>query len=271
MSYHKGPLQQGDVERLSEGDTSGQVTVKALPMLVPESVVQQDAEKKRVKRGILGGSEERFVFGKILYLPYLDFTYQYSTEKGFLSKRSIIGQGRSVVIALREVNLGFYPELVSLAPQQAEMESDSGSVIQGVDSTILVSERLDELKKMLSDYDKELLELSKQHDSLTKTDRARREIKENIDHLKKTRDTRWKMFADGLKLPSKINLEKFELLEGNLFYIPYFVARFSRGGESRFLVWDREGKENETIAEELAKNGKFRELVQSHIQNRKST
>ena len=79
------------------------------------------------------------------------------------------------------------------------------------------------------------------------------------------------MFADGLKLPSKINLEKFELLEGNLFYIPYFVARFSRGGESRFLVWDREGKENETIAEELAKNGKFRELVQSHIQNRKST
>ncbi len=47
--------------------------------------------------------------------------------------------------------------------------------------------------------------------------------------------------------------------------MPYFVARFSRGGESRFSVWDREGKENETIAEELMKNGKFRDLVQSHI------
>jgi len=32
-----------------------------------------------------------------------------------------------------------------------------------------------------------------------------------------------------LNLPSKIDLEKFELLEGGLFYIPYFVARFSRG------------------------------------------
>jgi len=252
-----------------EGAASGLVIVKALPMLVPESVVQQDAEKKRVKKGILGGSEERFVFGKILYLPYLDFTYQYSTEKGFLSKRSIIGQGRSVVIALREVNLGFYPELISLLPQLADIEPDSGSVVQGVDSTILVSERLDELKKMLSDYDKELLELSKQHDSLTKTDPAKQEIKENIDHLKKTRDTRWKMFADGLKLPSKVDLEKFEFLEGNLFYMPYFVARFSRGGESRFLVWDREGKENETIAEELMKNGKFRELIRSYVAGQK--
>jgi len=63
-------------------------------MLVPESVVQHDAEKKRVKKGILGGSEEKFVFGKTLYLPYLDFTYQYSTEKGFLSKQSVLAQGR---------------------------------------------------------------------------------------------------------------------------------------------------------------------------------
>jgi len=137
--------------------------------------------------------------------------------------------------------------------------------VQGVDSTILVSERLDELRRMLSDYDHQLQELSKQRDSLTKNDSAKQEIKENIDHIRKTRETRWKMFADGLKLPSKIDLEKFEILEGNLFYIPYFVARFSRGGESRFLVWDRAGKENETIAEELTKNGKFRELVQSHI------
>jgi len=250
---------------LNEGAAPEQIIIKALPMLVPESIVQHDAEKKRVKKGILGGSEERFVFGKTLYLPYLEFSYQYSTAKGFLSKQSILAQGRSAVMALREVNLGFDPELVSLVPQLSEIESDSGSVIQGVDSTILVSERLDELKTMLSDYDKQLLELSKQHDSLSKTDRAKREIKENIDHLKKTREMRWKMFADGLKLPSKTDPEKLELLEGNLFYMPYFVARFSRGGESRFSVWDREGKENETIAEELMKNGKFRDLVQSHI------
>ena len=252
-------------QKMDEGTAPEHIIVRALPMLVPESVVQQDAEKKRVKRGILGGSEERFVFGKTLYLPYLEFTYQYTTEKGFLSKQSILAQGRSVVMALREVNLGFYPELVSLAPQLAEMESDHGSVIQGVDSTILVGERLDELKKMLSDYDKQSLELSKQHDSLTKTDRAKREIKENIDHLKKTREMRWKMFTDGLKLPSKIDPEKFELLEGNLFHMPYFFAKFSRGGESRFSVWDRKGKENDTIAEELMKNNKFRDLVQSHI------
>lgn len=240
-------------------------------MLVPESLVQQDAEKKRVKRGMLGGSEERFVFGKILYLPYLEFTYQYSNEKGFFSKQSVLAQGRSAVMALREVNLGFYPELISLFPQLVDIEADSGLVVQGVDSTFLVGERLEELRTMLSDYDSRLQELSKKYDSLTKTDRAKQEIKENIDHMKKTRETRWEMFADGLKLPSKIDLEKFEFLEGNLFYMPYFVARLSRGGESRFLVWDREGKENETISEELMKNGKFRDLIQSYIQNRKST
>jgi hypothetical protein len=250
---------------LNEGAAPVQIIVKSLSMLVPESLVQQDAEKKREKKGILGGAEERFVFGKILYFPYLDFTYQYSTEKGFLSKQRVLGQGRSVVMALREVNLGFYPELISLVPQVADVEADSGCVVQGVDSTILISERLDELKKMLSDFDHQLEELSKHHDSLMKTDRAKQEIKENIDHLKKTRETRWKMFADGLKLPSRIDLEKFELLEGNLFYVPYFISRFSRGGESRFLVWDREGKENETFAEELMKNGRFRYLVQSYI------
>ncbi len=250
---------------MDEGDVPKQIIVKALTMLVPESVVQEDAEKKRVKKGILGGSEERFVFGKTLYFPYLEFTYQYPTEKGLFSKQTVLGQGRSVVIALREVDLGFYPELVSSVPQLTDAATDPSSVVQGVDSTILVRERLDELRNILSEYDHQLQELSKQHGSLMKTDRARQEIKESIDHLKKTRETRWKMFADGLKMPSKIDLEKLELLEGNLFYMPYFVARFSRGGESRFLVWDREGKENETIAEELMKNGKFRELIQSYV------
>ena len=234
-------------------------------MLVPERIVQQDAEKKRVKKGILGGTEERFAFGRILYLPYLEFTYQYSTEKGFPSKRSILAQGRSVVIALREVNLGFYPELISLLPQLVDVEPDSGSLVRGVDSTVLVSERLDEVRRMLSDFDHELRELSRQYDSLTKTDSGKRDIKESIDHMRNTRETRWKMFADGLKLPSKIDLEKLELLEGKLFYMPYFIVRFTSGGESRSLVLDREGKENETIAEELEKNSKFRELVHSHM------
>jgi hypothetical protein len=251
---------------LTEGNASRSPIVRALPMTVPESVVQRDAEKRRVKKGLLGGSEERFVFGKILYLPYLDFTYQYFTEKGFISKQSILGQGRSVVMALREVNLGFYPELISMMPQLADMEPDLGSVVQGVETTVLVSERLDELRIMLSNYDHQLQELSKQYDSLLKTEHTRQGVKENIDYLKKTRETRWKIFADGLKLPSRIDLEKFEFLEGSLFYMPYFVARFSLGGESRFLVWDREGKEDETIAEELTKNGKFRDLIQSYIE-----
>ena len=267
MAYElsRGTLCAEEVKRVERWSCSEQMIVKALPMLAPEGAVQHDAEKKRVKKGILGGSEERFVFGKTLYLPYLHFTYQYATEKGFLSKKIGLGRGTSVVIALREINTGFDPELVSLTPQLVDIELDPGSVVQGVDSTILVGERLDELRKMLYEYDSGLVELSKQHDSLTKTDPAKQEIKENIDHLKKTRETRWDMFADGLKLPSKIDLEKFELLEGNLFYMPYFVAKFSRGGEFRFLVWDREGKENETIAEELMKNSRFRDLIHSYI------
>jgi len=59
-------------------------------------------------------------------------------------------------------------------------------------------------------------------------------------------------------------MDKFEFLEGNLFYVPYFMAKLSRGGESRFLVWDREGKENDSLADELVKNNKFRDLIQSH-------
>jgi hypothetical protein len=265
MKLSAGTFGTRESRRLNQGSAPERSIIKALPRLVPESMVQQDAEKKRVKKGILGGSEERVVYGKTLYLPYLDFSYQYSTERGFLSKHSVLARGRSVVMGLREVNLGFYPELVSIMHQLTDVGPEPGSVVQGVDSMILVRERLDELKKMLSDYDNQLQELSKQRESLTKTDSARQEIKESIDHMKKTRETRWKMFSDGLRLPSKIDLETFQLLGGNLFYIPCFVARFSRGGESRFLVWDREGKENETLAEELMKNGKFRELVQTHV------
>ena len=262
--HHCGPLEPAEIERLNEGAAPEPMVVKALPMTIPEVALQHDAEKKRIKKGILGGSEEHRVFEKIMYLPYLDFTYQFSAEKGLLSKQTVLGQGRSVVLALREVDLGFYPELTTLAPQLIDIESESDSIVQGVDSTVLVSERLEELKQVLSGYDNQLRELAKQYDSLLKTDRAKQDIKDSIDHLRKTRETRWKIFADGLKLLSKVDLGKLELLEGSLFYMPYYIAWFSRSGESRFLVWDREGKENDAIADELMKNSKFRELIQSH-------
>jgi hypothetical protein len=243
----------------------GQMVIKALPMLVPESVLQRHAEKRRVKVGILGESDEQKVFEKTLYLPYLDFTYQYSIAKGFLSKRTSLTRGRSIVLALREVDLDFYPELAMLRPLMIDIRSESDSIVQGVESTFLIGERLEELKRMLVDYDDQLEGLSKEYSSLPEEEPVREDIKDNIDHLRNTRDTRWKMFADGLRLPSKTDLEKLELLEGNLFYMPYFIVKFTRGGESRFLVWDREGKENEMIAEELIKNSKFRELIQSHV------
>lgn len=236
-------------------------------MVVQEAVLQQSAERKRIKRSILAESEEQRVFEKTLYLPYLYFTYNYPAQKGLWSKQTVQGLGRSVLLALREVDFGFYPELVSLTHQIMEMRPEPDSIIEGVDSTILVSERLKELKLMLSNYDNQLQLLRSQYDSLAKTDPAREDVKDSIDHLKKTREARWKLFADGLKLPPKIDLEKLELVEGILFYLPYFMVQFKLGRESRFLVWDREGKENESMAEELAKNSRFRELVQSHTKS----
>ena len=238
--------------------------MKVLPMLVPESDLLRGAEKKREKRGILDDSEEQMILGKTLHLPYLDFTYRYSAEKGLISKQTMIAEGRSVLMALREASFGFAPELISLLPQLSDVEPLPGSVLSGVDSTVLVSELLDELRKTLSEYDRRLLELSSLFDSLQKTDSRRDELRDNIDHLKKTRETRWKIFADGLRLPSRTDLDKLEVLEGNLFYMPYFVVEFRQGTYSRFLAWDRQGKESEVIADELTKNEKFRRLVQSH-------
>ncbi len=233
-------------------------------MVVPEGVLNHDAEKRRIKKGLLDESGERAVFDKTLYLPYLDFTYQYPKERGLLSKQRVLGQGRSVVLALREVDFGFAPELATLAHQIVEIESDSECVVQGVESTVLVRERLEELRMILTNYDKELLKLSEQYGSLSKSDGTREDLRDNIDHLKKTRGERFKMFVEGLKLPSRVNLDELELMEGNLFYVPYFITRLSGRGESRFLVWDRHGKESELIADELAKNRRFRELVMSH-------
>jgi hypothetical protein len=46
--------------------------------------------------------------------------------------------------------------------------------------------------------------------------------------------------------------------------MPYFIAKLSRGGERRYIVWNREGKEDDTIADEMTKNNKFRALVEAH-------
>ena len=240
------------------------MTVRAVAMAVPEEVFLRDTDRKRAKKGLLGGEEERIVFAKTIFLPYLDFTYRFPAEKGLLSKQTVISEGRSTVLALREADLGFDPKLVALAPTLADIEEDSASIIRGVDSTVLVSERLAELKNLLRDYELRSEERSKQYETLPKESPSRENLKENIEFLRKTKLLRWKMFADGLQLPPKLDLDRLELLDGTLFYIPYFIAKLSRGGERRYIVWNREGKEDDTIADEMTKNSKFRALVEEH-------
>jgi len=176
----------------------------------------------------------------------------------------VISEGRSTILALREANFGFDPRLVALIPMLADMEEDSASIVNGVDSTVLVRERLDEVKNLLRDYEVQSEERSKQYEALPKESPARESLKENIEFLRKTKLLRWKMFADGLQLPPKLDLDRLELLDGTLFYLPYFIAKLSRGGERRYIVWNREGKEDDTIADEMTKNSKFRALVEAH-------
>src|SRR5712692_7618061 len=265
ISYHRGPLEPGELKRLREGVLPEKVAARVLPLMVPEGVLQNHAEKKRVKRGLLGGSEEKMVFARIIYLPYVEFSYRYSVEKGFVSKQTVINEGRSAVLALREVDIGFQPELLQLTPQLNELDLDPVSVIPGVDSTTLVAESLDELKKLLSEHENEAGQLSKEYEASSKDNPAKESLKEHIDNLKKTRTLRWKIFSDGLKLPSKFDIESFELVDGNMFYIPYFMVRLSRARQSRYLVWDWMGKENDSVSDELMKNRKFRDLVESHV------
>ncbi len=186
---------------MKEGVAPEKMTVRAVPLAVPEEVFLRDTDRKRAKKGLLGGTEEKIIFAKTIFLPYLDFTYRFPAEKGLVSKQTVISEGRSTILALREANFGFDPRLVALIP-------------------------------MLAD--------------------------------RKTKLLRWKMFADGLQLPPKLDLDRLELLEGTLFYMPYFIAKLSRGGERRYIVWNREGKEDETIADEMTKNNKFRALVETH-------
>lgn len=240
------------------------MTVRAVPLAVPEEVFLRDTDRKRAKKGLLGGSEEKVVFAKTIFLPYLDFTYRFPAEKGLLSKQTVISEGRSTILALREANFGFDPKLLMFAPMLTEMELNSVSIIEGVDSTLLVSERLAELKNLLREYEMQSEERSKQYEALPKESPSRENLKENIEFLRKTKLSRWKMFADGLQLPPKLDLDKLELMDGTLFYMPYFIAKLSRGGERRYIVWNREGKEDDIIADELTKNHKFRELIEAH-------
>jgi hypothetical protein len=254
-----------EIKQLKEGAVPERMTVRGVPLAVPEEVFLRDTDRKRAKKGLLGGSEERIVFAKTFFLPYLDFTYRFPMEKGLVSKQTVISEGRSTMLALREANLGFDPKLVALAPVLADMEEDSKSIIIGVDSTVLVNERLAELKNLLRGYEVQSEERLKQYEALPKESPARENLKENIEFLRKTKLLRWKMFADGLQLPPRLDLDKLELLDGTLFYLPYFIAKLSRGGERRYIVWNREGKEDDTIADELTKNHKFRDLVETHV------
>ena len=234
-----------------------------MPLLVPEEALVREAEKKRIKRGFLGGTEERYLFQNTVYLPYLEFSYRYSAKKGLVSKQAVIQEGRSAVLALKEVDLGFQPELLELTSQVSEEELDPRSVVVGVDSTELLNQRLTELKGLLYDHDEKLETLAKQSEGNGEDDVTRKSLKEHMEYVAKQRSFRWKLFSDGLKLPSKIDLDTFEFLEGNLFYMPYYIIKLSRDRESRYLVWNRVGKEDETIADELMKNRKFRDLLET--------
>src|SRR4029077_8672313 len=122
--------------------------------------------------------------------------------------QKVISEGRSTILALREANFGFDPKLVALSPMLTEMELTSASIIEGVDSTVLVSERLAELKNLLRDYELQSEERSKQYEALPKESPARENLKENIEFLRMTKLSRWKMFADGLQLPAKLDLDQ---------------------------------------------------------------
>jgi len=238
--------------------------IRALPLAVHEEVLLRDTDRRRSKKGLLGGTEERIVFAKTVFLPFLDFTYRFPAQKGLMSKETVISEGRSTVLALREADLGFDPKLVALVPLLGEMEDGSSLIIDGIDSTVLVSERLDELKDLLRDYELQSEERSRQYETLPEDSPTREALKENIEFLRKTKLLRWKMFADGLRLPQKLDLDALELLEGTLFYLPYFIAKLSSGGGPRFLVWNHVGKEDDTISDELTKNHRFRDLVEVH-------
>src|SRR5437867_1193773 len=200
ISYHRGPLESGELKRLIEGVPPEKLTAKILPLLIPEVVFKDEVEKRRAKGGVLRGSVERVISGKTLYLPYLEFSYRYSVRKGFISKHSVIREGKSVIIDLSEIDFGFQPELLLKLPETRTSDVSMSEVLPRADSTSFVKERIEELRRLIS---------------------------------RNAGEPRWKLFAEGLSLSSKTDLETLEVLAGKLFYVPYFIAKLSRNSESR--------------------------------------
>ena len=228
ISYHRGPLDSGELKRLRAGMSPEKVPVRILPLLIPEVVLRDELEKRRAKGGVLRGSVERVVSEKTLYVPYLEFSYRYSAREGFISKHTVIHESRSVVIGLSEIDFGFQPEILQKLPEIKKSDIGLSEVLSGADSTSFVKERIGELRRQISTNSGE---------------------------------PRWKLFADGLRLSSKTDLETLEVLGGNLFYVPFFIAKLSGDSESRYLAWDRYGKEDSRLTLELMNNTKFRDMV----------
>src|SRR6266571_3980189 len=232
ISYHRGPLESGELKRLREGASPEKLTARILPLSIPEVVFRDEVERRRAKGGVLRGSVERVISAKILYLPYLEFSYRYSVRKGFISKHPVIHEGKSVTIDLSEIDFGFQPALLQKLPETRTSDVGISEVLPGVDSTSFVKERIEELRRLIS---------------------------------RNAAEPRWKLFAEGLSLSSKTDLETLEVLGGKLFYVPYFIAKLSRDSESRYLVLDRSGKEDSRLTLELMNNTRFREIVDARL------
>ena len=63
------------------------MTVRVAPLVVPEEVFLRDTDRKRAKKGILGGAEEKVVFAKTIFLPYLDLPIVFQRKKAFYQSR----------------------------------------------------------------------------------------------------------------------------------------------------------------------------------------
>ncbi len=153
-------------------------------------------------------------------------------RKGFISKHSVIHEGKSVIIDIPEIDFGFQPELLQELPATRKSDVDVSEILTGVDSISFINERIVELRRLISSGKAE---------------------------------ERWKLFAQGLKLSSKIDLDTLELLDASLFYIPYYIAKLCRDSESRYLTWDRSGKEDSRLTLELMSNPRFRDLVENQL------
>jgi len=142
----------------------------------------------------------------------------------------LVNEGRSAAFGLPEVDFGFQPELLQKLPETRRSDLASSEVIAGLDSTSPVKGRIEELRKLLAEVEEE------QKGQLEPGRKAQSSASSSgtVDALKRVTETRWKAFAEGLGLSSKRALETLEVLDGSLFYVPYFIAKFARGSETRY-------------------------------------